>query len=104
IEKRAYAAAHRRRRVAHAVDEHIYFVSGEPSNEDAGDGWAGALEVHADFFVGHFGGDARRALFDLLLADDIDLLRDPLDRFDNAGIRRYSHFLIEWPRPNDQLQ
>src|SRR6185295_7933934 len=41
IEKRAYAPAHRRRRVAHAVDEHIYLVAGEPANEDAGDGWAG---------------------------------------------------------------
>src|SRR5687768_9273873 len=74
IEKRIDATAHRRGRIAHAIDIHGHFISSQTTHKDSRNRRAGSLKTQANFFVCHLSEHGRGALLNCAFGNNVDSL------------------------------
>ena len=94
VEKGVDAAALRAVREAHAVDEDIHFVAGQPAHEDAGHTGARALQVDGGLAFDGLRDHGLRALENLLGPDHIDGLCGGADVSQRSGRGRHGDVFL----------
>ncbi len=101
IEEGVHAAALRAVRIAHAVDEDVDLVAGQPADEDARHRRARPLKMDACLPFEGLRDDGLDAGGDLALVDDVDRLAGQADVLDGPARRRDRDFFAKAGRMDD---